>query len=138
METSLAQSLDDPSVMSSQYWQVVFDDDTMLIDNKMPGAESGWHRLRRHLKDNPKRIQSFTLHFMGRGVTIQGKELEDADGIFCVSQCMGLMGSAFEDIQKTIGTVKSGVAYVYHINQQGFTKETIKNVDKNDPRFIEI
>ncbi len=138
METSLAQSFDDPSVMESQFWQVVFDDDSMLIDNKMPGAASGWHRLRRYLKDNPKKIKSFTLHFMSRDVTIQEKEIGSCDGIFYVSRCIGLMGSSFEDIRKTIGIVRSGTAYVYHISRQGVTKDIIKNINTNDPRFIEI
>jgi len=138
MSTTLAKSFDDPSVMSSQYWQVVFDDDTMLIDNKMPGMDSGWHRLRSYLKKNPKKIKSFTLNFMGKGVTIQGEELEDADGIFFFNTGIFLMGSPTVDtIAKSIGVVKNGIANMTTISINGM-KDSSETLIENDPRFIEI
>lgn len=137
MSTSLAESLDDPSVMPSKYWQVIFDDDSMLIDNKMPGAESGWHRLRRYLKDNPKKIKSLALYFMGKEVIIQGKNLDEADGIFFFSTGAFLMGSPIDDIAKSIGVVNNKIASVYTISKDKITHSSIGLI-VNDPRFIEI
>jgi len=137
MSTSLAQSFDDPSVMLDQYWQVVFDDDSMLIDNKMPGGESGWHRLRRYLKDNPKKIKSFTLCFMGQGVTIQGDDMDDIDGIFFFNTGEFLMGSPIDVIAKHIGVVKNGIANITTISKDGMKDSSISLIE-NDPRFIEI
>ncbi len=138
MKTPLAQSLDDPSVMLSQYWIVVFEDGSMLIDNKAPNEDSGWHRLRRYLKDNPKKIKSFTLNFMDKGVTIQGEELEDADGIFFFNTGIFLMGSPTVDtIAKSIGIVKNGIANITTISIDGMKDSSVALIE-NDPRFIEI
>jgi len=138
MSTTLAKDFDDHSVMSDQYWQVVFDDDSMLIDNKMPGAESGWHRLRRYLKDNPKKIKRFTLCFRGQGVTLQG-DLDDADGIFFFNTGEFLMGSSstVDIISKSIGVVKNGVANITTISKDGIKDSSVSLIE-NDPRFIEI
>jgi hypothetical protein len=138
MSTPLAENFDDPSVMLSQYWQVVFDDDTMLIDNKAPNEDSGWHRLRKYLKENPKKIKSFTLNFMGKGVTIQGEELEDADGIYFFSTGTFLMGSSAVDIiAKSIGVVKNGTANITTICRDGM-RDGSRTLIENDPGFIEI
>lgn len=134
--TELARSIDDPSVDTSKYWYVVFDDDTMLVDNKAPGEESGWHRLRRHLEQYPKKIKKFTLCFSGQSVTIQGRELKEADGIFYFSRAIVLMGS-FEDIEKSIGVVKNGIASVETIAKNGIKHSSIV-IKENDPRFIGI
>lgn len=138
MSTPLAEDLNDPSIDVSKHWQIVFEDGSMLIDNKAPNEDSGWHRLRSYLKKNPKKIKSFTLQYMNQGVIIQGEEIEKIDGIFYFSRCASLMGAPFDDIQKTIGIVRSGTAYVYHINRQGVIEDIINNIDINDPRFIEI
>lgn len=138
MKTPLAQNFDDPSVMLSQYWQVIFEDGSMLIDNKAPNENSGWHRLRSYLKENPKKIKSITLHFMDKGVTIQGEELEDADGIFFSNTGQFLMvGSAVDIIAKHIGVVKNGVANITTISKDGMKDSSVFLIE-NDPRFIEI
>ena len=138
MKTPLAQNFDDPSVMLSQFWQIVFEDGSMLIDNKAPNEDSGWHRLRSYLKENPKKIKSFTLNFMDKGVTIQGEELEDADGIFFSNTGQFLMvGSAVDIIAKHIGVVKNGVANITTISKDGMKDSSVFLIE-NDPRFIEI
>lgn len=134
--TELATSFDDPSVDSSKHWYVIFNDDTMLVDNKAPGEESGWHRLRRYLEKDPQKIKKFGLCFKGQGVTIQGRELEEADGIFYFSTAIVLMGS-WEDIEKSIGVVKNGIASVDTISKNGIEHRSIGLIE-NDPRFIKV
>lgn len=128
-------------VKKGNRWIASLSDGTTVFEDKTPGLESAWLRLKRYVQLHNLEITNLRLEAFGRFVKLLSYRSDEGtiqiDGYWQSSRIGAFFGAYTAEMNwRGIGFVKNNEVNVIWIDDSGNIQHEIRQYDANDPAVI--
>lgn len=130
-----------PHVKKGNRWIASLSDGSTVFEDKTPGLESAWTRLKKYVQLHGLEITNLRLEAFGRFVKLLSYRTDDGrvqiDGYWQSSRIGAFFGAFTDEVSwRGIGYIKGGEANVIWIDDKGSITHELREFKSDDPAAI--